>query len=257
MNEIKISAVIITFNEEKNIARCVESVLPVADEVVVLDSFSTDGTKQICERYGVRFFQNKFDGHVEQKNRALDLAANDVVLSLDADEALTDDLKESVIAIKTNFAHDGYTLNRLTNYCGSWIRHCGWYPDSRIRLWHRNKGRWGGVNPHDRVVLVPGAKTGHLKGDLWHYSFHSLSDHLKQLDQFTSIAAKEAFKKDKKVYPMIHIVFYPFVTFLRMYFLRLGFLDGLPGFLVCISGSYYRFMKYAKLHHLKRDAKDT
>ena len=252
MSGVKISAVIITFNEEKNIARCIESLLPVADEIVVLDSFSTDGTKQICERYPVKFFSQDFAGYGQQKNDALELASFDYVLSIDADEALSPDLASSIAHTKKNLDQDAFIVNRLTNFCGSWIRHCGWYPDKRIRLWNRRKGEWRMKSIHETVKMHEGVSVGQLQGDLLHYSFPSLTDYIGQLNNFSSIAAEEAFKRGKKVYPIIHIVLYPFATFFRMYFLRLGMLDGLAGFMVCVSASYYRFVKYSKLYYLKK-----
>ncbi|MTI29248.1 glycosyltransferase family 2 protein, partial [Cytophagales bacterium RKSG123] len=149
----KISAVIITYNEEKNIQRCLESLKGVVDEIVVVDSLSTDNTKKICEKFDVHFIENPFEGHIEQKNYAMGCARNDYVLSLDADEALSPKLKESILKVKENWTADFYSFNRLNNYCGQWIRHSGWYPDKKIRLWDRRKGKWGGKNPHDNVVM--------------------------------------------------------------------------------------------------------
>jgi glycosyltransferase involved in cell wall biosynthesis len=253
MNPVKLSVVIITFNEEKNIQRCVDSVQSIADEVIIVDSFSTDNTRQICEAYNTKFFTHRFEGHVQQKNHALHLASHNFVLALDADEALSPKLQESIIAAKMQMESDAYSLNRLTNYCGSWIHHSGWYPDKRIRLWNREKGRWGGENPHDKVIMAKDSSIGHLQGDLLHYSFHSLSDHIKQIDKFTSISSTEARKKNKKIFPIIHIAVYPFFTFIKMYILKFGFMDGLAGFLVCVSGAYYKFAKYTKLYLLQKD----
>lgn len=253
MNSIKLSAVIITFNEEKNIGRCIESVQAVADEVVVVDSYSADRTREICEKYQVRFFTHVFEGHVQQKNFAAKLATFDYILSLDADEALSPALTRSILNVKRRAAADAYSLNRLTNYCGSWIRHCGWYPDKRIRLWKKHIGCWGGENPHDKVIIEDRATVAHLAGDLLHYSYGSVSEHVKQIDKFTNISSLEAFKKNKRASPVIHLVFYPFFTFIKMYFFKLGALDGIAGFLVCVSGAYYKFLKYAKLYHLQKD----
>ena len=146
----KLSVVIITFNEEKNIARCIESVKEIADEIVVLDSFSKDKTKEICESHGIKFYEHAFDGHIQQKNRAITYASYPHILSLDADEALDETLKKSIIEIKNNWTHDGYYMNRLTNYCGHWVKHCNWYPDTKMRLWDSRKGCWTGINPHDK-----------------------------------------------------------------------------------------------------------
>jgi glycosyltransferase involved in cell wall biosynthesis len=147
---IKLSAVIITFNEEKNIERCLNSLKEVADEIVVLDSFSKDQTKEICLKHNVAFYEHAFDGHIQQKNRAVSYAKYPHVLSLDADEALDLQLINSIKEIKAAFNMQGYYMNRLTNYCGHWVKHCGWYPDKKLRLWDSRLGQWTGTNPHDK-----------------------------------------------------------------------------------------------------------
>ena len=187
----KLSVVIITFNEQKNIARCIESVKEIADEIVVLDSFSKDRTKEICESYGVKFYEHTFDGHIQQKNRAITYATYPHILSLDADEALDETIKKSILKVKQNWTHDGYYMNRLTNYCGHWVKHCNWYPDTKMRLWDSRKGAWTGTNPHDKYELKNGDKnTSHLKGDILHYSYYTQEDHYKQVEYFTNIASK-------------------------------------------------------------------
>ena len=252
----KISAVIITFNEEANIRRCLHSLRDIADEIVVVDSFSTDRTESICSEFGVRFIKNPFVGHIEQKNFAMDQAAHDLVLSLDADEELSAELQQSIALVKANLSikdrpePDGYAFNRLNFYCGKFIRHGVWYPDRKIRLWNRRKGRWGGENPHDTVMMAKDSHVAKLRGDLLHYSYHTLADHVAQMNKFSDIAAREAFKKGKKTRLLIHLVFYPVYTFIKSYFLRLGLLDGYPGFLVASQAAYYRFLKYSKLKNL-------
>ncbi|MBT8332765.1 MAG: glycosyltransferase family 2 protein, partial [Deltaproteobacteria bacterium] len=139
---VKISAVIITYNEERNIGRCLDSVREVADEIVVVDSYSTDKTKEICHSMNVKFLQHHFEGHIEQKNYAVSCASCGQVLSLDADEVLSEKLQQSILAAKQSWRFDGYSFNRLTNYWGKWNRHSGWYPDTKLRLWDRSKGRW-------------------------------------------------------------------------------------------------------------------
>src|SRR3954465_7519353 len=151
---LPLSAVIITFNEEKNIARCLDSLIGIVDDVVVIDSFSTDKTEEICKSKGVRFIQHVFEGHIQQKNWAITQAKFPHILSLDADEALDETLKQSILLLKNNWQKDGYYMNRLTNYCGKWIRHCGWYPDKKLRLWDSRKGHWTGTNPHDKYELL-------------------------------------------------------------------------------------------------------
>lgn len=247
---IKLSAVIITFNEEKNIERCLVSLKEVADEIVVLDSFSKDRTKEICLQHGVRFFEHAFDGHIQQKNRAITYASYNHVLSLDADEALDDTLRESILAVKANFSKQGYYMNRLTNYCGHWVRHCGWYPDKKLRLWDRTKGEWRGVNPHDKFELFEGDKNaGHLKGHLLHYSYYTLDDHYKQVEYFTNIASKAYFEKGKKA-PLYKLILNPLAKFIDHYLLHLGFLDGRAGYLISRISAYATWLKYKKLREL-------
>ena len=247
---IKLSVVIITFNEEKNIERCLLSVKGIADEIVVLDSFSKDQTQAICEKHGVKFVQHAFDGHIQQKNRAITYATNPHVLSLDADEALDETLKTSILEVKKNFTKDGYYMNRLTNYCGHWVKHCGWYPDTKLRLWDRSKGHWTGVNPHDKYELFAGDKnTGHLKGDILHYSYYSVEDHYKQVDYFTNIASKAFFENGKKA-PLFKLVVNPVAKFIDHYLLKLGFLDGKSGFLISKISAYATYLKYKKLRNL-------
>lgn len=247
MSHTPISAVIITFNEERNIARCIESLLPVADEIVVVDSLSTDKTREICEKYPVRFIEHPFEGYIEQKNWAMQQARYDFVLSLDADEALDEELQQEILTIKNNIECDAYQMNRLTNYCGRWIYHGGWYPDRKIRLWNRKKGKWGGINPHDKVELLPGTKIKRLKGNILHYSYYTIDEHHKQIERFTRIKAEAMFEKGIKV-----SIFRPYVSafikFLRNYFFRWGFLDGREGLIIAYLSAGATFKKYQLLY---------
>ena len=247
----KLSVVIITFNEEKNIARCLGSIESIADDIVVVDSFSTDQTKQICSQFKVRFIQHKFEGHIEQKNWALKQVKYPHVLSLDADEALTEPLQTAVKSIKKNWTADGYTMNRLTNYCGQWIKHCGWYPDKKLRLWDSRLGTWGGTNPHDQVNMKKGTRITHLKHDILHYSFYTMDQHLKQIDFFTDISAKAAYIQGEHS-SNFKIVYKSIFKFFRDYILKLGFLDGYYGFVVCKNSAYAKKMKYRKLKELNK-----
>ena len=250
---VKLSVTIITLNEEKNIERCIRSVQGLADEILVVDSYSTDRTPEICERLEVRFVQNPFAGYIEQNNFALQQAAHNHMLAIDADEALSPELYQSIQQAKQHWTGDGYRFNRLTNYCGQWIRHCGWYPDTKLRLWDRRKGEWGGVNPHYSVKLPDEASVQHLKGDLLHYSYYTVSDHYAQINKFTSITAQDYHKKGKKTILLLHLVLYPPLTFLSRFIFKLGFLDGYAGFLVCKSTAYTKFLKYVKLHELNNN----
>lgn len=248
---MKISATIITFNEERNIERCLESLKGLVDEIVVIDSFSTDCTKEICEKFdSVRFQTNPFEGHIQQKNYAISQASHDYILSLDADEAISDELRESILAIKQSLGdYDGYNFNRRNWYIDRWIYHCGWYPDRKMRIINRNKAKWGGVNPHDIIEMEPGSKTKYLKGDLLHYTYYSIEGHIQQQDKFSTLAAKAYFDRGKKS-TMFHVVTRPTFKFLRDYILKAGFLDGSRGFMVCYINALYAFLKYAKLREL-------
>ncbi|MCX6351828.1 MAG: glycosyltransferase family 2 protein [Bacteroidetes bacterium] len=247
-----LSAVIITFNEEKNITRCLQSLAGVADEIIVVDSFSTDKTKEICLSYGATFIEHKFDGHIQQKNWAKEQASHKFVLSLDADEALDETLSQSILAIKANPKRDGYYMNRFTNYCGHWVRHCGWYPDKKLRLWNPTKGKWGGMNPHDRFELDAGdANAGYLKGNILHYSYYSIEEHYQQAEKFSTISAQSYFERGRRTNPFL-IFIKPIGRFLISYFLKLGFLDGKYGFIICRIQAHEVNLKYRKLYALQK-----
>ncbi len=246
---IQLSAVIITHNEEKNIGRCLDSIKDVADDIIVVDSFSTDRTEEICKEKGARFFQHAFEGHIEQKNYAVKYAAFPHVLSLDADEALDDTLKKNIQKVKEDWRYDGYEMNRLTNYCGTWVRHCGWYPDCKLRLFDSRKGRWGGVNPHDKYEMQEGSTVEFLEGDILHYSYYTINDHYKQIEYFTTINAAASFKNGKRA-PVLKMWFAPVLKFIKDYFIRLGFLDGFAGWQISRLSAWATYVKYKKLRAL-------
>ncbi|MGZ3787681.1 MAG: glycosyltransferase family 2 protein [Bacteriovorax sp.] len=247
---IKLTVAIITFNEERNIARCLDSVKEIADEILVVDSFSTDKTEFICNQYQVRFVKNPFKGHIEQKNFALELSTHDYVLSLDADEALSPELLEEIKKVKENVLYDGYEFHRLTNYNGHWVRHCGWYPDTKLRLVKKSKAEWRGLNPHDILEMKENEKVGLLKGDLLHYSYESIASHVTQTDKFTTIAARAAFNQGKRS-SLFKIFTRPLLKFFRDYFIKLGFLDGRYGFIICSINALSAMLKYSKLYDLQ------
>ncbi|MCK5846164.1 MAG: glycosyltransferase family 2 protein [Bacteroidales bacterium] len=251
----KLSIVIITFNEEKNIRRCIESAQEIADEIIVLDSFSTDATESICNELGVTFSKHKFDGHIQQKNRVMQMAANDWVLSLDADEAPDERLMQNIKMVMQAPTADAYYFNRKTSYLGKWIEHSGWYPDKKLRLLKKSKGKWGGINPHDKIEMQSATKQEYIKGDLLHYSFYSIEQHIAQVNSFTTIAAKVEFEKGKK--SNWFIAFYKSSwKFIRDYFFKRGFLDGYYGFLVCSISAFATFSKYIKLTELRKNKRD-
>jgi glycosyltransferase involved in cell wall biosynthesis len=250
-NPVKLSVVIITFNEERNIGRCLDSVKEIADDVVVVDSFSTDKTESICKEKGARFVQHKFEGHIEQKNWAITQAKFPHILSLDADEAPDEKLIASIKSVKADFINDGYEMNRLTNYCGKWIHHCGWYPDRKLRLWNSAKGKWGGINPHDKYELIASAKIGFLEGNILHYSFYTVEQHYKQVEYFTDISSKAMFVQGKKS-SSLKLIVKPFAKFIKDYFLKLGILDGYYGFVISRISAKATYLKYKKLLKLQQ-----
>ncbi len=243
----KISAVIITYNEEEHLEKCLASLVNVADEIIVVDSYSTDRTKKICEHFNVRFIEHKFEGYIEQKNYALSTATNDYILSLDGDEALSEELKSSIIKIKQNWTCDGYYSNRLNNYCGQWIKHSDWYPDKKLRLFKKGSGEWKGINPHDSYTLKKNKKEGKLKGDLLHWIYRDYKEHKQKVDNFSTIAAEAYFKLGIKS-SIFKIFFRPSWAFFKSYFLRLGFLDGKNGFRICKQTFRVTYLKYKKLY---------
>lgn len=250
-----LSAVIITFNEENNIARCINSLKGIADEIVVVDSLSTDNTKNICLEHNVIFIEQKFLGYVEQKNFALKHASNDYVLSLDADEVLSNELRYSILAVKNDLKKDSYSFNRLTNYAGFWVKHSGWYPDRKTRLFNKSKGRWVGAdNIHEKFVLIKKDNSTHqtLKGDLYHYSYPSISAHVTQTNNFTTIAAQAAYKRGIRS-NIFKIYSRTILCFFRDYFFRLGILDGKYGFIICFINSFSVMLKYSKIKELQED----
>ncbi|RZK24459.1 MAG: glycosyltransferase family 2 protein [Hymenobacter sp.] len=244
---ILLSVVIITFNEEENIARCLQALGDLADEVLVVDSFSTDRTVEICQQHGARVVQNAFAGYVEQKNFATAQALFDYVLQLDADEVLTDELRQSIKAAKQNWQHAAYSLARLTNYCGTWVRHGGWYPDRKLRLYDRRLGSWRGLLLHEHYEVQPGHSTSQLTGDALHYSYHSIAQHVSQLNKFTSITAQELALKGKTRVTLFHLVGKPLWKFVHGYVFRRGFLDGFAGLSIAAISAAGVFLKFAKL----------
>jgi len=246
--------VIITRNEEANIGRCLNSVKEIADEIVILDSFSTDRTCAIAEEMGARVFQQEFAGHIQQKNEALKFARFPHILSLDADEVPDEELKKEIQNVKANFSFDGYSFNRLTNYGGQWIRHGGWYPDKKLRLWDSRKGHWGGTNPHDRFEMDAGCRIYHLKGNLLHYSYSDREAHIRQSNSFAEAAAKALFQQGKKA-GLSKRFLSPIFRFFYSYFFKFGFLEGRAGFDIAWISAIASFRKYQRLNQLNKSCK--
>ena len=256
-DRIRLSATIITFNEEKNIAECIASVHDWCDEVLVLDSNSTDDTEKIAKSFAkVRFLTHPFDGHVQQKNRAIELARGTWIFSLDADERAAPELGRSVIDfIEKNPEADGALVKRLNRYLGTYL-YFGGLHHSRYRLVRKGRGEWGGENPHDMIYLKDRprwkANLGPvLKGNLHHYSFRDLSDQLDTINKFSSIVAFTRSGRGKR-FSIFKLIIKPMVKFIELYFLKLGMLDGIPGLIAASLSSYSAFIKQAKIYELER-----
>jgi glycosyltransferase involved in cell wall biosynthesis len=250
-----LSVVIITFNEERNIRRCIESVQGIADEIVVVDSFSTDSTETICRTFGVRFLPRAWEGYSPAKNFGNEQARNNLILSLDADEALSPQLSESIAAIKRSGTTSVYKFNRMANYCGKWIRHGGWYPDVKVRIFDRTKTCWTG-RIHETLRNIDERTAVHLQGDCLHYSYSSLSDHIAQARRFSEIAAIELRQKGKRS-SLLNCAMNPAIKFVRDYIFKLGFLDGKNGLIIAAISAYATYLKYAKLARLRTDGRQV
>jgi glycosyltransferase involved in cell wall biosynthesis len=240
---LKITATIITLNEERNIARSIES-LRCADEILIIDSGSTDRTIELSEKLGVRVIEAGWRGFAGQKNWAAEQAANDWILSLDADEALSEALEAEIWTLKKNGPQfDAYTMPRLARYLGRWILHSGWYPDRKVRLYDRRKSRWVGDFVHETVEVK--GRLGHLQSNILHFTCDSLSEHLKTMDRYTTLAAQELAARKVKV-TLSRMIFDPPLTFVKTYILQRGFMDGLEGLIICYMAAFYTFLKYSK-----------
>ena len=244
---MKISATIITCDEERNIARAIES-LRCCDEIVVLDSGSTDRTVEIATKLGARVIESPWLGYAKQKNLAAEKAAHDWVLSLDADEALSEALEAEIWRLKKNGPRfDAYTMPRMAQYLGRWILHSGWYPDRKVRLYDRRKAGWVGEFVHESVEVH--GPLGHLESNLLHHTCESISEHLRTLDRYTTLAAQELVAQRRRV-GWSNLLLEPVWTFVRTYVWQLGFLDGLEGLTIAYMAATYTFLKYAKARNM-------
>lgn len=241
-----LSAVIITYNEEQNIGRCLQSLVGIADEIIVVDSASTDHTCSIAEQFGAQIIQHPFEGFAAQKNFAAQAASHNWVLSLDADEVLSEELKSAVLQVKNKPDYEAYFLKRTTNFCGTFIRHGSWYPDKQCRLWDKSKGDWQGTIHEKWRLFDTSKKYGTLRGDLLHYSFNNISDYLKMTERYTTLSAEEALQKGKNV-SLVKLVLGPKFKFFQDYIFRLGFLDGYAGYIAYRLAANMAFVKYSKI----------
>lgn len=247
----KLSVAIITLNEESNIAECIHSVLPIADEVVVLDSFSTDRTAEIVAQHGAKVFQEKFAGFTNQKNRATELCTNEYVLSIDADERLSRELQESILEEKqVGFSAQAYSMNRLNFYCGKPIKTCGWYPDTKIRIWQKTKAHWHGGQVHEQMQVSSDAKVKLLKGDMWHYTYPTKLEMILQIERLSRLAATDL-QGQSTVYLFFKMCISPVVRLVRNYIFKLGFTSGKSGWEICYHQSREVYLRYKHALNLK------
>jgi glycosyltransferase involved in cell wall biosynthesis len=244
---MKITATIIAFNEERHIARAIES-LRCCDEIVVVDSGSVDRTVELAEKLGARVVESPWHGYAVQKNYAAERASHDWILSIDADEALSESLEGEIWTLrKKGPAYDAYTMPRLAQYLGRWILHSGWYPDRKVRLYHRAKAKWVGDFVHESVEV--NGRVGHLESNLLHFTCDSLSEHLKSMDRYTTLAAEELVSRKEKI-QLRNMILDPAWTFTRTYFFQRGFEDGLEGLTIAYMAALYTFLKYAKARNM-------
>ncbi len=244
---MKISATIITCNEERRIARTIES-LRCCDEIVVIDSGLTDRTVEIAQQLGARVIESGWPGYAKQKNLAAAQAANDWILSLDADEALSEALEAEIWQLrKKGPEFDAYTMPRLAQYLGRWILHSGWHPDRKVRLYDRRQASWVGEFVHESVEVR--GSVGHLKSNILHYTCESVSEHVRTLDGYTTLAAQEIVSRKQPV-KWHNLLLEPVWTFVRTYVYQRGFLDGQEGLMIAYMAAMYTFLKYAKARNM-------
>ncbi len=244
-----LSVVIITYNEEKHIGKCLDSLKQVADEIIIVDSFSTDDTLAICSHYEVKLYQNKFSDFSSQRNLAMSMASMSHILFIDADEVLSEELIGEIRKLKEEgFKNQVYTLDRITNFCGKWIKHGMWYPDKIQRLVQRGIAKWTG-DVHENLTFDTSPTKGFVKGHLLHYSYDSVGQLVEKLEKYTTIQSKQMFHQKKKA-TWIKIYINPVWAFISGYFIKLGFLDGWQGIIIQYSIAYQTKRKYSKLKKL-------
>lgn len=245
---MKISVVIITSNEEKKLEAALRSVADLADEVVVVDSYSADRTFKIAKKYTSKVFQRKWTNFADQKNFANIQASNPWILSLDADERVSPELRAEILQIKeTEPECSAFSFPLLGYYIGKWIRHSGWSQDRMIRLFRRDEAYWEGESVHEKLVVK--GKIEKLKGPLHHFIFRSIADHLARINTYSEFDAQKLYIQRKKPH-LSHFVFLPFFRFVKTFFLRFGFLDGFPGLVISVLSGYDIFIRYAKLKEI-------
>jgi glycosyltransferase involved in cell wall biosynthesis len=248
---IQLSVVVITYNEEENIERCLKSIVSVADEILVVDSYSTDKTVAIAESMGARVIQNPFKGFIQQRAFAVKNAKFDYILALDADEVVSPELLVSLQSAKEDWTCDCYYTNRLNKFGQRWIRHGAWYPDRKMRFFDRRKVTFGGLEPHDQILPDEGVSTGFLKGDLQHFMQENIFERIQKINEFSTVAARSLHKKGVKG-TYFRLMYKPFARFWGDYLFKWGMLDGFYGFFLACASAHYAFYREAKLIEMQR-----
>lgn len=245
-----ISVVIIANNEEKNIGRCLKSVEGIAEEIIVLDSGSRDRTQEIVEASGGKWIPQDWLGYGAQKNKANSLASQPYILSLDADEALSEELRASILSLGKEDFKGAYQFPRLTNYAGTWIKHSGWYPDRKIRLFPRDRAKWDEARVHEKLILDPDVSLHSLSGDLLHYSYYSTEEHRERTDVYARLQAEALYEKGLKP-GFWHFVVKPAFTFFKRLVIQSGWRDGTAGLTIARISAWGVHRRYEILRDLR------
>lgn len=248
---MKVSGIVVCFNEEKNIEKCLKSLL-WADEIIVVDSYSTDNTVSICKKYTDKIYQREWPGINKQKEYAVSLSQNEWVFVLDADEMASEGLAKEILERleSDNNKFDGYMVKRHTYYLGKWIDHGGWYPDYKLRLFKKSKGYFGGEDPHDKIIV--NGNVARLEGEIYHYTYENISHHIRTINNFSDVVSQKMLEKSEK-FVLPKMLAKPLIKFFETYVYKLGFLDGIQGLIISVLSSYYVFLKYAKLWELRKN----
>lgn len=245
---MEISAVIITYNEEDRLEPALKSLSGVASEIIVVDAYSKDETAKIARKYTRKVFHRKWSNFADQKNFANNKAAYPWILSLDADERLSPELRQEIINLKQqNPPCTGFSMPRQVFYLGKWIRHSGWYPDRKIRLFRKDKARWEGEYVHEKLEIE--GEVEKLKAPIYHFTYRNIQDHLNRINTFSDLGAKKLYAEKKKC-RWYYLTFLPFFRFTRSFFWKGGFLDGFAGFVIAVLNGYAIFVRYAKLKEI-------
>jgi glycosyltransferase involved in cell wall biosynthesis len=250
-----ISAVIITKNEEAHIARCIQSLLPLTDDIIIIDSASSDNTEGVCKQFPVTFEVKKWQGFSAAKNYGNSLAKHRYILSIDGDEEVSEELRHAIIDVLKNPIHQAYDLPFITHFCGKWIKHGAWYPESHIRIFDKNIVKWEG-EIHEKLIIPTTATVGEIKkGHIQHYTISNLKEYIDKINHYTSLHAEEMHKRGKKA-TILKLYFDPCFSFFRDYIIKLGLLDGYHGYTIAKQSANYVFLKYMKLKMMEgRDLK--